>query len=149
MKKVTICNRCYEIFKNDSLKEFDVCPECKKGEIIFFNEEEFSNIYHDDEKFDDFKTSLVGYGSPDGQRELDLRCTFEDKTEAENCSIEIENKSPFHYMSTHFITQGWEIHGSATVKLSEVNRTIADVESIIHKYSQVQGFDWISIRFCD
>ncbi|MDR3596533.1 hypothetical protein [Clostridium sp.] len=147
MSKIKICNGCHEIFKNASLKEFDLCPECKKGEIIFFEEDEISKIYQDEEKIDDFKASLVEYGSPDSQRELDLSCTFEDKTEAENCCIEIENKSPFCYVTAHVVAEGWKIRGSATVKLCEINSTIAEVESIIQRYHTYQGFDWISVHF--
>jgi hypothetical protein len=135
------------MFNNASLKEFDQCPTCKKGEIIFFDEDEISQIYQDDEKIDDFKASLVEYGSPDSHRELDLRCTFKDKTEADNCCNEIENKSSFRYVTAHIVTGGWEIKGSATVKLCEMHRTIEDVESIIQKYKTYQGLDWMSVHF--
>jgi hypothetical protein len=149
MKKVRICNRCYNLFKDKPIRQYAKCPACKKGEIIHVEEEVYFKACSNDKEMDDFKATMVEYGSQNSRRRIDIRCSFRTKKEAEKVCTEIESNGLGSFMNVSKGEKAWIVKGSTMDTLKEVPNAIITIEKVIKKYHPVEFDGWVTTRFVD
>ncbi len=146
MSKIKICNQCRELSDDDSIQQYDSCPDCS-GEIIFFEKEEYIKQCADDEKREEFLANLINYGSPESSRTLNISCTFFTEKKAAAFSLDMENKGRGGYLGIHGYRGNWVVTGAETVKMKNMTKVINEIEKIIREHPVKGLYEHIDITF--
>ena len=146
MKEIKICNQCYELYDDNSVKQFDSCPSCG-GEIIFIDRDEYLKACSDEDAMDDLRATLIEYGSPESLRELNVSCSFYKQKDADEFVSDMNSKGYCPFMEVLGCRGEWTAAGSETVTLSEMQDTINAINEIVGNHPTKEWPECVRISF--